>query len=288
MNADVLLINLRQSSDRLRFQEQQFARLGIPFERLDAVEASSIAEDVYADVVCAWQRPISRGELGCFLSHRVAWQRVVDSEHSALVVEDDVLLSDNLVTVLSQLEFPDEPVAFSIETCYARKVVDRKSDIASLPLGYGIRPIYFDCGGSAAYIVTPSAAQLYLDHSKRCIGLVDSYMNRLKCVKRMQIEPALAVQMVVLHNLPEQKLADAARTTLGQRPTNRPADLAAYWEFCRMKLRRLRANMHKSAVRCRTLGHATKSCVPFCPTIAKNADLFNQWARSNAAAPLMA
>src|SRR4051794_12383587 len=106
MNADVLLINLRQSSDRLRFQEQQFARLGIPFERLDAVEANSIAEGVYADVVCAWQRPISRGELGCFLSHRVAWQRVVDSGRSALVVEDDVLLSDNLVTVLSQLGCP--------------------------------------------------------------------------------------------------------------------------------------------------------------------------------------
>ena len=42
MDVDVLLINLRQSSDRLRFQEQQFERLGIQFERLDAVEAGSI------------------------------------------------------------------------------------------------------------------------------------------------------------------------------------------------------------------------------------------------------
>ena len=71
MNVDALLINLLQSSDRLRFQEQQFARLGIPFKRLDAVEASSMDEDVYADVVYAWQRAISRGELACFLSHRV-------------------------------------------------------------------------------------------------------------------------------------------------------------------------------------------------------------------------
>jgi glycosyl transferase, family 25 len=284
MNVDVLLINLRQSSDRLHFQEQQFARLGIPFKRLDALEASFIAEDVYADVVCAWQRPISRGELSCFLSHRVAWRRVVDSGRSALVVEDDVLLSDNLVPVLSQLDCPDEPMAFNIETCNSRKVVDRKADGAALPLDYRIRPIYFDCGGSAAYVVTPSAAQLYLDHSKRCIGLVDAYMNRLKYVKRMQIEPALAVQMKLLHKSLDQELASAARTTLGQRPINRPADLAAFWEFCRMKLRRLDANMHKSAVRCRTLSHATKSCIPFCPTIAKNSDLFNKWARSKAVA----
>src|SRR4051812_1789277 len=74
MNVDVLLINLRESTDRLRFQEQQFARLGVSFKRLDAVQASSIAKDVYADVVCAWQRPISRGELACFLSHRLAWK----------------------------------------------------------------------------------------------------------------------------------------------------------------------------------------------------------------------
>ena len=284
MNVDVLLINLRQSSDRLRFQEQQFERLGIQFERLDAVEAGSIAEDVYADVVCAWQRPICRGEFGCFLSHRVAWQRVVDSGRSALVVEDDVLLSDNLVPVLSQLDCPDEPVAFNFETCYSRKVVDRKADGTSLPSDYSIRPIYFDCGGSAAYVVTPSAAQLYLDHSKRCIGLVDAYMNRLKYVKRMQIEPALAVQMFVLHKSLDRELAGAAHSTLGHRPFNRPADLAAFWEFCRMKLRRLDATMHKSAVRCRTLGQATKRCIPLCPTIAKNSDLFNKWAKSTAAA----
>jgi glycosyl transferase family 25 len=282
MNVDVLLINLRESPDRLRFQEQQFARLGILFKRLDAVEASSIGEDVYADVVCAWQRPISRGELACFLSHRVAWRRVVNSGRSALVVEDDVLLSDNLVPVLSQLDCPHEPVAFNIETCYARKVVDRKADSASLPSGYRVRPIHFDCGGSAAYVITPSAAQLYLDHSERCIGLVDAYMNRLKYVKRMQIEPALAVQMKVLHKSLDEQLAGAARTTLGQRPVNRPADLAAFWEFCRMKLRRLDANMHKFAVRCRTLGHAKKSCIPFCPTIAQNSTLTVLSAQSSA------
>src|SRR4051812_30992667 len=196
MNVNVLLINLRQSSVRLRFQEQQFARLGIPFTRLDAADASSVADSAYADVVCAWQRPISRGELACFLSHRVAWRHVVDSGRSTLVVEDDVLFSDNLVAVLSHLDCPEEPVAFNIETCYARKVVGRKADGASLPGDYRVRPIYLDCGGSAAYVVTPSAAQLYLDNSERCIGLVDSYMNRLSYVKRIQIEPALAVQMV--------------------------------------------------------------------------------------------
>jgi glycosyl transferase family 25 len=259
MNVDALLINLRQSSDRMRFQELQFARRGIPFKRLDAAEASSIADDLYADVICAWQRPISRGELSCFLSHRVAWRRVVNSGRSALVVEDGVLLSDNLVPVLSQLDCPDEPVAFNIETCYARKVMNCKANCASLPSGYRIRPIYFDCGGSAAYVATPSVAQLYLDHSKRCIGVVDAYMNRLKHVKRMQIEPALAVQMNLLHESLDQRLAGAARTTLGQRPLNAPADVAAFWKFCRMKLRRLDANIHKLAVRSRTLGHATKT-----------------------------
>jgi glycosyl transferase family 25 len=280
MNIDVLLINLRESTDRLRFQEQQFARLGIPLKRLEAVQASSTAENIYADVVCDWQRPTSRGELACFLSHRLAWQSVVDSGRCALIVEDDVLLSDNLVSVISQLQDCNEPVSLNLETCEVRKVVGRKAECASLPSGYRIRPIYFDCGGSAAYVVTPRAAQLYLEHSKRCIGVVDAYMNRLKYVKRMQIEPALAVQMKLLHKSLDRRLVGAARTTLGQRPLNIPTNLREFWKFCRMKLRRFDANVQKLAVRSRTLGHASKSRVPLCPTIAQNTALFNEWARS--------
>ncbi|WP_407494293.1 glycosyltransferase family 25 protein [Pseudooceanicola sp. MF1-13] len=38
---------------------------------------------------------LSLGEIGCFLSHRKAWQRIVDSgDKAGLIVEDDIVLGD--------------------------------------------------------------------------------------------------------------------------------------------------------------------------------------------------
>src|SRR3954447_6956403 len=110
MKVHVLLINLQQSSVRLQFQRQQFARLGISYERLEAVETNDIADDLYAELECGWQRPISRGEVACFFSHRMAWQRAIDLGVPVLVLEDDVLLSNKLLPVLSQLVNQEQPI----------------------------------------------------------------------------------------------------------------------------------------------------------------------------------
>ncbi|MBN3818539.1 glycosyltransferase [Paraburkholderia sp. Se-20369] len=49
------------------------------------------------DAACAtarYGRPLSRGEAGCFLSHRTAWDTVARSGAAAIVLEDDALLDD--------------------------------------------------------------------------------------------------------------------------------------------------------------------------------------------------
>ena len=49
-----------------------------------------------------WHR-LTRGELGCFLSHRRCWQQIVDSGEAALILEDDCLITDEKLRALPTL-----------------------------------------------------------------------------------------------------------------------------------------------------------------------------------------
>lgn len=62
----VLIINLARSTERLAFQQKQFARLGLSFQRLDAVSVDEISEEVYQRLGFGWQRPLRKVEVACF------------------------------------------------------------------------------------------------------------------------------------------------------------------------------------------------------------------------------
>ncbi len=99
----ILVINLAATTDRLSFQQTQLARLGLAFERLEAVSANDIASEVGQAIFSTWQRPLRSGEIACFLSHRAAWQRISESQEPTLILEDDALLSSYVPDVLKAL-----------------------------------------------------------------------------------------------------------------------------------------------------------------------------------------
>lgn len=67
-------------------------------EVLDAVDGSALTKTQQTDCYSATplHRPhypfaLNTGEIGCFLSHRAAWQRILDEDlEAALILEDDV------------------------------------------------------------------------------------------------------------------------------------------------------------------------------------------------------
>jgi glycosyl transferase family 25 len=67
-------------------------------EVLDAVEGSALSEAERNAVYSAqaihkprYPFPLNAGEIGCFLSHRLAWQKILDEGlDAALILEDDV------------------------------------------------------------------------------------------------------------------------------------------------------------------------------------------------------
>ena len=100
----VYFINLDRSPDRRAEMSQRLSALGIAFERVPAIDGrslSSSAVDAVRIDTPGW-KPLSAGEIGCFLSHRECWRRIAQGDEAyGCVFEDDVLLSSRLRDFLS-------------------------------------------------------------------------------------------------------------------------------------------------------------------------------------------
>lgn len=102
----VLLINLDRSEQRRTQMEQRLAALGLPYERLAAVDGRALWSELEASVdIPAFQRNVGRdlmqGEVGCYHSHLQAWRCLLDSDaHTLLVLEDDVVFGQDFSAAL--------------------------------------------------------------------------------------------------------------------------------------------------------------------------------------------
>lgn len=85
-------------------------RLGIAFEFFDAVEGAALSEAEVTAVYDAernareYKRPLSRGEIGCGLSHYELWKRIAAGESGgAVILEDDFEAADALPELLGEI-----------------------------------------------------------------------------------------------------------------------------------------------------------------------------------------
>lgn len=97
----ILIINLDRAKDRWERICETLTAEGVQFERLEAVdgalEEQLCRENNYFPVpVSKWFRPLTLGEIGCSLSHRKAWDKIIAEQLPyALILEDDFILEPN-------------------------------------------------------------------------------------------------------------------------------------------------------------------------------------------------
>jgi glycosyl transferase family 25 len=106
----VFVINLDSSPERYQHAEQQLLALGITPQRYAAVYGKDLTpEQVDACYDKAanlrdFRRSLSAGELGCYLSHRGIWQKMVDEQIPlAIVLEDDIDIDPRLPAAIATL-----------------------------------------------------------------------------------------------------------------------------------------------------------------------------------------
>lgn len=101
------VLNLKRRPDRRAYMEAQLRELGLEAEFVEAIDGYDLPASLSAlyDEALAVRRngkALAPGELGCALSHRAVYERMINEDIPlALVLEDDVALSRYLVAALS-------------------------------------------------------------------------------------------------------------------------------------------------------------------------------------------
>lgn len=164
-NIPIWVLNLKRDEDRRQFIQTQLQAFGVEFEMIEAVDGRSLTEEdlsAYSEnaAIAACGRPLSRGEIGCALSHIKIWKRIIREKiDEVLVLEDDIKIGQSLFSVLdNKSKFPGD-----------YEFVNFLTDAPQIPFGDFVFDIYrvskHKGGGSnrtCLYLITHKGAEKLL------------------------------------------------------------------------------------------------------------------------------
>lgn len=183
----VRVLNVAGEEARMGFQAAQLDRLGLAFERVEAVTPATLAPPPDDPSWDAWERPLRDVEKALYASHRRVWERVAGEAEPCLVLEDDAVLSDRVPALLDALAARAGFDHVTLEARGRRKLMARARH-PELP----VRRLWQDRTGAAAYVLWPSGAAHLL---RRPVGLADAVICAAHGMESWQADPALAIQI---------------------------------------------------------------------------------------------
>ena len=170
-----VVINLESREDRLSSFRSHNPNLD--FEVVSAVDGRKVSYKKLLklgfDVKHDWidpllNTPLTKGEVGCFLSHWRIWEKCIAKNQKVLVLEDDARLSD---------KFNYHEIDHLTET-YDFLYLGWKEMEESLPLsGKLVKPVY--PYWTLGYVITPTAARILVNEvARKNIIPVDEYLPK--------------------------------------------------------------------------------------------------------------
>ena len=203
----VLVINLERSPARLDFMRQQFSPIGVEMERLNGVDGLSLSD---ADV--EWHKSVRSGyhqstrpQIGCTLSHRLAWKKVAEGDHDwVLICEDDVFIDPLAGAFLtSDCWIPDNIDILKAET--TRQKIRTSLFSKNVDHGRRIARLLTNHAGTGGYYLHRNAAQKLLKLTSGSFSepadetLFNPFMGVASQFRIFQMYPALCIQDFVLN-----------------------------------------------------------------------------------------
>ena len=187
-----LVINLPRETERRAFQEDQAIRLGLDLEVIAAVTVAALSPPADDPFWTRWQRPLRDVEKATLLSHRAAWARVIALGTPTLVLEDDAWLMPGALAFAAQAAgVPGQGIEhLSLETRGRRKRLGQTHPQLS-----GLRRLWLDRSGAAAYLLWPPGAHKLLARSYSVPALADAVLVETPGLLRWQAAPAQAIQI---------------------------------------------------------------------------------------------
>ena len=173
----IVVINLDEDTARLERVGSRLGRLGLRWERLPAVHGRRLTPAheslVDRDAQAARGLRVSPGEIGCWMSHRMAQRMIADgSDEMALVLEDDIRIDARLPEVLERIE---RGAAGSVDVIRLHRFKRRRKYVPIRDIGGGstiglVRPTD---SGAQAYVISRVAARTLIDCVPRMVHIAD-------------------------------------------------------------------------------------------------------------------
>lgn len=257
LNTPSYIITLASAVDRRAFQDAQALRLGFTPIWHSALGVNEFSDETFLKNAFRWQRPLKKTEVGCFLSHLQVWERIAASSTPAVVLEDDVILSDRWPQAI------DDLATLQGVDCVNLEAVGKKQVGAALHSGpWTIKRLHLNSSGAGAYLLWPGGARKLLAHYQReGAALADAFISEVAGLEVWQIEPAIVIQMCMLpyYGLPSRAegISHIARE-LHASPVPPNAAIAM-----QMKWRRLKGEWRKGIKRLGVLWGQRRQYIPY-------------------------
>ncbi|MEY0674362.1 glycosyltransferase family 25 protein [Providencia rettgeri] len=153
------VINLVERPDRKKFMQDQLNNSNLNYQFIEAVDGRTLSNDEINSITLNFHDSyLTRGEVGCALSHLKAYKKIVDENiDMALILEDDAVLPSNLSSIAHEIESIDKKNNPNIYL-----LSDVFSYIKNSPLTKNIYRIN-DATKAHGYIINKLAAKRLLD-----------------------------------------------------------------------------------------------------------------------------
>jgi glycosyl transferase family 25 len=177
----IVVINLERSLNRRALMQENLERLGLEFEFFPGIDASrgehlSISRHDERASILDHGRPLSIGEIGCFASHYLVWQRCVKAKEPLVILEDDVMIAEEFPRALSAArELLGQLHLIRLGIVWND---DQTKQIGAFQ---GFEIIQYSRGGTwglQGYLVSPEAAANLVTHAAVWSLPVDLYLSR--------------------------------------------------------------------------------------------------------------
>jgi len=176
----IYVINLDRATARWQRTSAGLAAEGLEAVRVAAVDAAAGAHlpvSRYDDAAALRFQGIAMkpGAVGCFASHHLLWQRIVESGQPALVLEDDLEIQPGFAQALTLGGGLIERYSYIRLAALNR----RRKHLVLRDLGQGYRLARLGRRpmGTQAYLLSPAGARRLLDHAKRWYEPVDDFID---------------------------------------------------------------------------------------------------------------
>lgn len=180
--AEICVINLDRSKDRWEHISKQFEAAGLAITRISGVDGKLAKHPLFEkyddELSIRWKgRSLSAGQLGCFASHYLIWERCVDLNTPIIVIEDDAVFSDQLKAFKEGVKnLPEEVECVRLFRNHSKHFrtwpVMQVTDNMQL-VKYTKGPMR-----ATGYYVTPAGAKKFIKASQTWFLPVDITMDR--------------------------------------------------------------------------------------------------------------